>query len=77
MPNFVKLLTVVLAMLFGSALDASAQSSTLDATAPPDQSISLDGDVSPEQLTELVARMSDDDLRAFVIEQLKCLTSAQ
>ncbi|SLN09515.1 Moderate conductance mechanosensitive channel YbiO precursor [Roseovarius litorisediminis] len=76
MPNFVKLLTVVLAMLFGSALGASAQSSALNTTLPPDQSISLEGDVSPEQLTELVARMSDDDLRAFVIEQLKMLVAS-
>ena len=34
-------------------------------------------DISPEQLTELVARMSDDDLRAFVIEQLKILLAGQ
>lgn len=74
-----KVFAVASTLLFGSVLAVCAQQpSALDTTSPSpaDQSIALDGDISPEQLTELVARMSDDDLRAFVIEQLRMLVAS-
>ena len=77
MRGFIKTITLAVLVLLAKALAVAAQQLGIpESAATSAPGAVLDGDISPDQLTELVLRMSDDDLRAFVVEQLKMLTAS-